>query len=220
MEVLYEDNHVIVVIKEPGILSQEDKTGDLDMLSMIKAYLKKKYNKLGNVYLGLVHRLDRNVGGIMVFGKTSKGASRLSEQIRNHTFQKKYLAVVHNKIDNSGTLINYLFKDEKSNTVYIKDRDYPQAKKAELSYELLEYKSNMSLVRIDLVTGKSHQIRVQFANINHPLMGDKKYGINDNCNYIALYAYQLSFYHPVTKELLTFTSYPKNYPFNQFTISL
>jgi|SRR5690554_2243306 len=218
MNILFEDNHIIVVIKPPGILSQGDKTGDKDMLTIIKKYLKIKSNKPGNVFLGLIHRLDRMVGGIMVFAKTSKGASRLSEQVRNKKIHKNYLAVVHGKTTKKATLINYLVKNHKINIVYVKDKSFQHSKKAELTFQLIGSKNNYSLVDIDLITGRPHQIRVQFAHINHPLLGDKKYGIQDNINSIALYAHKLSFYHPITKEKLLFSTKPTNYPFNLFKI--
>ena len=216
MNILYEDNHLLVVIKEPGILSQEDKTGDTDMLSLIKAYLKDKYHKPGNVFLGLIHRLDRMVGGVMVFAKTSKSASRLSKQVREHKIGKKYLAIVHGITEEKATLINYLYKDNKNNIVYVKDKDCKVAQKAELSFQRLNIKTCYSLLEINLKTGRPHQIRVQLAHINRPLLGDKKYGINDKFSTIALYAHQLSFYHPITKEQLTFTSQPLGYPFDIF----
>ncbi len=217
MKILYEDNHLIVVIKEPGILSQEDVTGDLDMLTLVKNYIKETYNKPGNVFLGLVHRLDRMVGGIMVFAKTSKGASRLSEQVRNHDFKKKYLAVVHGKTKDQDTLINYLLKNENTNVVSIVDGLSNQGKRAELEFKRIKYQDDLSLVDILLKTGRPHQIRVQFSHIEHPLFGDRKYGIDNDRGPIALYAYQLSFNHPISKERLTFSSYPESLcPFNIF----
>ncbi len=218
MKILFEDNHIIVVVKDPNILSQADSTNDLDMLTLIKNYIKEKYNKPGNVYLGLIHRLDRMVGGVMVFAKTSKAASRLSDQVRTHKFTKTYLAIVHGTPKHQDTLINYLEKDEKTNTVYVMPYETDKAKYAELSYEVLETKRNLSLLKVNLKTGRPHQIRVQLSHIGHPIAGDKKYGINDDVQNIALYAYKLSFYHPTTKELLTFTSYPTEYPFNLFNI--
>lgn len=158
MKVLYEDNHIIVVEKEPNIPSQADKTGDIDMLSLVKQYVKEKYNKPGEVYIGLVHRLDRPVGGIMVFARTSKAASRLSEQIRNKTFKKKYLAVVDGKFDNiCGSLEDYLYKDERNNMSKVVNKEKKNAKLAKLDYEVLNYddKRNLSLVKIDLHTRKT-----------------------------------------------------------------
>ena len=153
LNVIYEDNHIIVVEKQPNIPSQADKTEDIDMLTIIKEYIKEKYNKPGNVYLGLVHRLDRPVGGIMVFARTSKAASRLSEQIRNKTFKKKYLAVVDGKFENKkGSLEDYLYKDERNNISKVVNKDKKNAKLAKLDYEVLNYddKRDLSLVKIDL----------------------------------------------------------------------
>ena len=158
LNVIYEDNHIIVVEKEPNIPSQADKTGDIDMLSLVKQYVKEKYNKPGEVYIGLVHRLDRPVGGIMVFARTSKAASRLSEQIRNKTFKKKYLAVVEGKFENKkGSLEDYLYKDERNNISKVVNKDKKNAKLAKLDYEVLNYddKRDLSLVKIDLHTRKT-----------------------------------------------------------------
>ena len=158
MKVLYEDNHIIVVEKEPNIPSQADKTGDEDMLSLVKKYVKGKYNKPGEVYIGLVHRLDRPVGGIMVFARTSKAASRLSEQIRNKTFKKRYLAVVDGKFENlKGSLEDYLYKDERNNISKVVNKDKKNSKFAKLDYEVLNYddKRDLSLVKIDLHTRKT-----------------------------------------------------------------
>ncbi|MDF2700396.1 MAG: pseudouridine synthase [Haloplasmataceae bacterium] len=217
LNVLYEDNHIIVVIKPVGVLSQADETNDIDMLTIIKQYLKEKYQKPGNVFLGLVHRLDRMVSGVMVFAKTSKAASRISEEIRTHNFQKNYLAVVHGKTCTNETLINYLLKDEKTNTVSVVNKDINNAKMAELSYQLIDFKNELSLVKIDLKTGRPHQIRVQMSHINHPLYGDKKYGVNNDRENIALFAYKLAFNHPVSKELMVYEAKPEYiYPFNLF----
>ncbi len=204
LNILYEDNHLIVVIKPAGILSQADNTKDEDMLTIIKKYLKEKYNKPGNVYLGLVHRLDRPVGGIMVFAKTSKAASRLSEQIRNNEFHKSYLALIYGIMEP----LNGSLKDkiEKLDNQEVK-LNTPNGKEALLNYETLKVKDNISLVKVNLVTGRYHQIRVQFASRNHPLLGDHKHGKKDNYN-LCLFAYELSFKHPVTKELLTFKYMP------------
>lgn len=210
MKVLYEDNHIIVVIKPVNVPSQEDKTGDKDMLTTVKEYIKEKYAKPGNVYIGLVHRLDRPVGGIMVFARTSKAAARLSEEVRNKNFSKKYLAIVNGKFEEkTGNFIDYLWKDQKNNTSYVVKESKKGAKKAELDYEVLNYNSeeNLSLVKIDLKTGRHHQIRVQFSSRGHALYGDNKYHGRSNSN-IYLFAYQLSFIHPITKEVMCFEEFP------------
>ena len=214
LNILYEDNHIIVVEKPINILSQSDITNDLDMLTLIKDYLKTKYNKPGNVYLGLVHRLDRVVGGVMVFAKTSKAASRLSNEIRLNNVKKTYLAIVKGKIKESDTLIDYLLKKDDFNTV-VSTKE--KGKYAELSYKVLEYnkEEDLSLLEVNLKTGRHHQIRVQFASRNYPLIGDKRYG-NDNINEIGLYAYKLSFNHPVKKELMEFSNIPKTSLFTHF----
>lgn len=205
LEILYEDNHLIVCVKPVGILSQEDHTKDMDMLTLLKHYIKDKYNKPGNVYLGLVHRLDRMTGGVMVFAKTSKAASRLNEQIKNHEFVKKYYALVNGVLNESGHLENYLFKDEDEVKSYVGNKN--SGKIAILDYQVVKVYDNNTLVDISLKTGRHHQIRVQFSHINHPLVGDRLYG-NDNKNNLMLYAYSLSFYHPITKELLEFKKIP------------
>lgn len=202
---LYEDNHIIVVEKPFNVLSQGDDTNDKDMLTIIKDYIKEKYNKPGNVYLGLVHRLDRPVGGVMVFAKTSKAASRLSDQVRTKTMHKYYLAVVHGKTS-EGTLIDKISKDEKTNNSYI---DNVNGKESILDYKTLYYdkENDLSLIEVDLKTGRHHQIRLQMSNINHPLYGDQRYGRGEKAQ-IALYAYKLCFTHPVTKEDLCFKNLP------------
>ncbi len=208
MEILYEDNHVIVVNKPQGVPSQEDSSGDKDMLTMVKEYIKEKYNKPGNVFVGLVHRLDRPTGGVMVFAKNSKSAARLSEQIAEGTMEKTYFAVVNGNVTStSGRLVNYLKKDEKLNKVSIVPQSQDGAKKAELSYYVLARKDNYSLVKIKLHTGRGHQIRVQFANIKHPLVGDNKYGKAEKVM-LNLYAVELAFNHPTTKQKMVFRAYP------------
>ena len=180
---------------------------------MIKNYIKEKYNKPGNVYLGLVHRLDRPTGGIMVFAKTSKAAKRLSEQIRNKEFEKKYYAVAYNKFDKKeGTLIDYINK-KSDNTSFITDKSNGQY--AELKYEVIAEKENLSLLEIKLITGRHHQIRVQLSSRNHPIYGDQRYGKEDK-NQLALYAHYLSFKHPVTKEKLEFDLKPNYSAFKKF----
>ena len=213
LKVLYEDNHIIVVRKNPNIPSQADKTEDSDMLTIIKEYLKGKYNKPGNVYLGLVHRLDRPVGGVMVFAKTSKAASRLSNQVREKTFKKKYLAVVDGKFDQAnGTLEDYLYKDERKNISKVVKSEKKNAKLAKLDYEVLAYNEakNLSLVKVNLHTGRHHQIRVQLAHSGHSIFGDQKYGTRGQGKQIALWAYELTIQHPVSKEEMTFKCLPES----------
>jgi len=206
LNILYEDNHVIVVVKPYNVLSQGDSTGDKSIMDMIKQYIKEKYHKPGNVYLGLVHRLDRPVGGIMVFAKTSKAASRLCKYFNEHTITKKYLAIVHGKLEEKkGEFVDFIDKDKNGNA-FVTDK----GKKAILDYEVLDYnqENNCSLVSIVLKTGRHHQIRVQFASRGHYLLGDQRYGVQDN-KQICLFAYCLSFVHPVTYDLLEFKVYPE-----------
>ena len=213
IKILYEDNHILVAIKPINMLSQSDSTKDQDILTLLKQYLKEKYQKPGNVYLGLVHRLDRPTGGIMVFARTSKAAKRLSEQIKSKIFKKTYLAVVHNNIKETDTFIDYLKKNEtKSYNTTKEDGKY-----AELTYRKIAYqkKGNISLVEIDLKTGRNHQIRLQFSSRGYPLYGDSKYG-TDQGKTLGLYAYKLEFIHPTTKEKLIFQNYPSYNPFTKF----
>ncbi|MCI8384689.1 MAG: RluA family pseudouridine synthase [Clostridia bacterium] len=212
LKILYEDNHIIVVEKKPNIPSQADKTEDIDMLTMVKQYIKEKYKKPGNVYLGLVHRLDRPVGGIMIFAKTSKSAGRLSEQVREKVFKKKYLAVVDGKIEpEEGILEDYLYKDERHNTSKVVAKEKKNAKKAKLDYKVLKYNQlkNLSLVEIHLHTGRHHQIRVQLSHFGHSIFGDQKYGTRGQGKQIALWAYKLTIKHPITKEEITFQDFPE-----------
>ena len=205
LKILYEDNHIIVVIKPYNVPVQADSSNDLDMLTIIKNYIKEKYNKPGNVYLGLVHRLDRPVGGVMVFAKTSKAASRLSEEVRTNKIHKTYLTVVHGVLDKKcDKLINKMSKDEKTHYSYIDEKN---GKEAILEYKVIKEEDNLSLLKINLITGRHHQIRLQLSNINHPIYGDQRYGFQDK-KQIMLYAYKLEFTHPVTKELMTFKNLP------------
>ena len=214
INIIYDDNHLLVIEKPINIPVQEDSSKDKDLLTMLKEYIKKRDNKPGNVYLGLIHRLDRPVGGIMVFAKTSKCASRLSEQVRNRTFKKTYYAVVEGKVENKGTLKDYLLKDSKTNMVKVDKK----GKEAILNYELVNYKDNLSLVKINLQTGRSHQIRVQFSSRLNPLYGDQRYNVNAKVGeQIALFSNSITFMHPITKELKTYTlDLPNRYPFNIF----
>ena len=205
LEVIYEDNHIIVVIKPPNVLSQKDSTNDIDMLTLVKNYIKVKYDKPGNVYVGLVQRLDRPVGGLMVFAKTSKAASRLSNMIKNHQISKKYLTIVNGILKKKvGIFEDFLLKKENGTTIVSSNGKY-----CSLKYKVLKenFKLNLSLIEVELITGRHHQIRVQFASRNHYLYGDQRYGKSNN-KQIALWAYKLSLIHPVLKKEMIFEKYP------------
>lgn len=217
LKILYEDNHIIVVIKPVNIPVQADKSGDIDMLSIIKDYIKEKYNKPGNVYVGLVHRLDRMVGGVMVFAKTSKAASRLSEYIRQKNVKKRYLAILNGKLEVSSEakkLEDYLVKNQEKNMSSVVKSGTNNSKLAVLEYSVLKnfiYKNKeYSLVDVDLQTGRHHQIRVQFQNVGNPLYGDIKYGqkVNKVGQSLGLWSYYLSFFHPTKDEYLEFSFKP------------
>ena len=218
--ILHEDNHIIVVLKPQNVPSCEDESKDMDMLTMIKEYIREKYNKQGNVYLGLVHRLDRPTGGVMVFAKSSKAASRLSEQLRDGDFEKRYLAVtVGYPREEKATLTHYMKKNAVNNMVYVCPPTVQGAKFAELEYNVLEKNSDLALVDVRLHTGRSHQIRVQMSAIGHPLYGDMRYGGEKaKKGHLALWAYYLSFTHPVSKERMVFRVQPPkdNTPWNIF----
>ena len=212
MKIIYEDNHLLVVDKPCNIPMQEDNSKDEDLLSLCKEYIKNKYNTPGNVYLGLVHRLDRPVSGVCVFARTSKAASRLTKQVQDHTFKKEYLAVVEdNDLKDSDHFEDYLLKDTKTNTVKVD----PKGKLAVLDYEVLKRKDNLALVKVNLKTGRSHQIRVQFSSRNHALWGDQRYNKKAIVGQqIALHAHSITFKHPITNEELHFTSEVDRSPFD------
>jgi len=219
--VIYEDNHILIAEKPVNIPSQKDESEDDDILTLLKNDIKKRYDKPGNVYLGLVHRLDRPAGGVMVFARTSKAAARLSSQMRSGGFKKTYMAVVIGKPESpKGSLKNFLIKDAKTNTVRTTDKTAGGAKPAMLDYEVVEHTEGLSLVRINLLTGRPHQIRVQFSAIGHPLWGDQKYGrdFNKPGQQLALWAVEIAFDHPVTKERISFSSpLPVAEPWSIFT---
>lgn len=220
IKVIYEDNHLLVVEKPVNILSQGDETNDPDMLTLLKQDVKERYNKPGEVYLGLVHRLDRPVGGVMVFARTSKAASRLSDQIRKKEFNKTYVAVVHGVPHASeATLEHYLYKDGSTNMVKVVDKSFEGAKEAVLDYKVLESRENLSLVKVNLHTGRPHQIRVQFSEIGCPLYGDQRYGrdLNKPGQQIALWSTRIVCMHPTLKEEMTFNCLPPgDYPWSLF----
>ncbi len=205
VKILYEDNHLIVAVKPAGVLSQSDGSDAPDMLTILKAYIKDKYSKPGEVYLGLVHRLDRPVSGVMVFARTSKAASRLSEQIRTRRVEKFYRAVVQGRLEGTGSLENYILKDPSANKVTVYDREVPGAKHAVLEYRSVRASDDRSLIEIRLGTGRAHQIRAQFANAGHPLLGDRRYGNTELWDGdICLQSFRLAFDHPTKGERMTF----------------
>lgn len=218
--ILYEDNHIIVALKPQNVPSCEDESKDLDMLNILKEYIKVTHQKEGNVYLGLVHRLDRPTGGVMVFAKSSKAASRLSEQMKNGDFEKKYYAVlVGAPREKKAKLTSYMKKNPINNMVYVCSPTVAGAKFAELEYEILDEKGGISLAEIRLHTGRSHQIRVQMNSINCPVYGDMRYGGEKaKKGKLALWAYYLAFTHPVSKERMVFRVEPPKdtNPWTQF----
>ena len=225
LNVVYEDNHIIVVVKPQNVPTQEDESKDKDLLTMVKEYIKVKENKPGNVYVGLVHRLDRPTGGIMVFAKTSKSASRLTQEMHTGDFKKRYLAVVVGKPrEKRAKLVNYLLKNARTNTVQVVPELTTNAKRAELDYVVLDDNEKVSLVEVNLATGRSHQITVQLKNIGCPIYGDVKYGGDKLAkgHNLALWAYELKFVHPTTKENMTFKCYPPEdiTPWNVFNLDI
>lgn len=214
IRILHEDNHLLIVEKPNNIPVQQDRTKDEDLLTILKEDIKVRYNKPGNVYLALVHRLDRPVGGAIVFAKTSKAASRMANLLRKRELERSYLAVVRGSVkQNSGTLTHYLRKDNRRNFVHAVQKGTPSAKKAILHFEVLGRKGNLSFLHVTLETGRSHQIRVQLSEVGHPLYGDQRYGqkVNKIGEQIALWSHTLSFIHPVRRTELSVESYPKAY---------
>ena len=206
--VLYLDNHLLVVVKPANLPSQADSSGDDDLLSILKKYIGEKYNKPGAVYLGLVHRLDRPVGGVMVFARTSKAAARLSESFRTHEQDRHYLAVVEGEIPEETSLTDYLLKDGRTGMVRAVKKDTPGAKQARLTTRPIACREGLTLTSVQLFTGRSHQIRVQHAHAGHPLWGDMRYGHGVPGKQICLWAYRLTLDHPTRHEALSFTVRP------------
>jgi len=222
MEIIYEDNHLISVVKPLNILSQEDISKDPDMVNMLKDDSKIRYNKPGNVFIGLIHRLDRPVGGTMVFAKTSKGASRISQQMREGAFHKGYLAVVQGILPKEGILTNILVKDSAKNLVHEANTEDEAAtgKKSVLKFQLISSKENKSLVFVEPITGRSHQIRVQMALAGYPLIGDARYGKMLRDVGVSLWSSVIVIKHPTLDKMLTFISYPaRTYPWDLWCLS-
>jgi 23S rRNA pseudouridine1911/1915/1917 synthase len=219
IDILFEDNHLLVIDKPAGLLSQEDHTGEPDVLTVCKKYIKETYDKPGNVWLGLVHRLDRPVSGVMVLAKTSKAASRISDQIRKRTVIKIYHAVVSGKTPASAVWTDHLIKDSASNKSRVSNPG-GDAKESSLFFSTLLYhkESDQSLVEIDLKTGRAHQIRVQFSSRNHPIAGDQKYGTSSQKKMdIALRAAEMRLDHPTLKTKMSFkASLPDSEPWAYF----
>ena len=222
LNVLYEDNHLLIVEKPRNMPVQEDASGDFDLLNAAKQYLVEKYNKPGDAFFFLFHRLDRPVGGVILFGKTSKGASRISNEIRLNRLDRKYYAVVrgvpHKK---QGTLTDYLLKNNQTNMSKVVGKDTKNAKQAKLDYEVIasDNKNALSLVKVKLHTGRSHQIRVQLSHMGFPIYGDQRYGqdVNSPGEQIALWAQELSVKHPTKDEQVVVSTPPPNeYPWNLF----
>jgi len=219
-EILYEDNHVLVAVKPANMLSQADQTGDGDILTWLKDDIKVRYQKPGAVYLGLVHRLDRPVGGLMVFARTSKAAARLSAQMRDHNMGREYLCIVQGNAPDRMTLTDYLVKDERQNRVTVCPADEKGAQIAILHAKCLARSQGLSLCAIRLETGRSHQIRVQMSHAGLPLWGDNRYGPGIPGQQIALYGYRLTFEHPTTHQVMTFVHLPHGGVWSAFPAEL
>ena len=205
MQVLYEDNHIIIVNKSSGEIVQGDKTGDTPLVETVRAYIKEKYNKPGNVFCGLTHRLDRPVSGVVIFAKTSKALERINNMLKNHEIKKTYWAIVKNPPkQNEGTLVNYLVRNEKQNKSFAYSTEKPNSKRAELNYKVIGKSDNYTLLEVNLITGRHHQIRCQLAAMGCPIKGDLKYGFDrsNRDGSISLHARSVEFTHPVSKELI------------------
>ena len=222
MTVVYEDNHIVVVNKTSSEIVQGDKTGDTPLSEMVKQYLKEKYNKPGNVFIGVTHRLDRPVSGLVVFAKTSKALPRLNEMFRNGEVKKTYWAIVKEcPKETEGELVHYLVRNEKQNKSYAYDKEVKNSKKAVLHYKLIGHSQNYYLLEVDLKTGKHHQIRCQLAKMGCPIKGDLKYGSprSNPDGSICLHARTVQFVHPVSKEMIRLTApVPEGNLWNGFEI--
>ena len=208
LDILYEDNHVLCVVKPCNVPVQADSSGDEDMLTILKKYIAEKYNKPGAVYLGLVHRLDRPVGGVMVFARTSKAASRLSEQFSGHSTKKRYMAVLQGTLTEEKELKDWLYKDG-NGMVHVVDKSFEGAKDARLMTRPVASRNGTTLTEVELFTGRAHQIRVQHKNAGYPLWGDARYGNGKPGQQIALWAYSLTFTHPTLKTEITVRRMPE-----------
>jgi len=217
--IIYIDNHLIAVTKPAGLLTQPDRNTDESLIDQTRQWIKEKYNKPNNIFLGLVHRLDRNVSGVVLFARTSKAASRLSKQFREGTPKKHYRAIVLGKLKEEHTTLVHYLRKEKSLRATVFPRETPTAKRSELSYKVINSLENKSLLEVSLSTGRFHQIRAQMAFIGHPIIGDVKYGAPEPLpnQEIALYAHKLVFSHPVSNEEIALTA-PEPKTWEQFKL--
>lgn len=220
LQILFEDNHIIVVNKAAGEIVQADKSGDPCMIERVKEYIKRKYNKPGAVFLGLVHRIDRPVSGAVIFARTSKALERMNLMVKERQIVKTYWAVVQERpVEEKGTLVHFLKKNEKQNKSYVYEKEVKESKRAELSYKVIGASKHYTLLEINLMTGRHHQIRAQLAHIGCPIRGDLKYGAarsNDDGS-IHLHARKLEFIHPVSKDQLSIiASLPNDNLWKQF----
>lgn len=211
INVIYEDNHIIAVNKPPGMLVHGDETGDITLLDLTKSYVKEKYKKPGDVFLGVIHRIDRPASGVTIFARTSKGLTRMNNLIKEREMEKNYLAIVQTRPPQlEAKLVDYIYKDEVKNKVHVYNKQKKGAKRAEMSYKTLAEISHYIKLEIDLVTGRSHQIRAQLAKLGCPIVGDRKYGytkMNEDKS-ICLHCTRMSFIHPIKKEKITIKSRP------------
>ena len=215
LQVLFEDNHILIVNKRAGDITQGDKTGDKPLSEVLKEYVKDKYNKPGNVFIGTVHRLDRPTSGIVIFARTSKALERLNKMLRDKVIQKTYWAIVKNQPKvKTDTLTNFLKKDSKKNKSFVYKKEIEGSKKATLHFKVIQKLDNYSLLEVDLETGRHHQIRTQLSHIGSPIKGDLKYGFDrsNKDGSISLHARKINFIHPVTKEIITIIAPTPNDP--------
>ncbi len=203
MRIIFEDNHLLVINKDAGVLVQGDKTGDTPLSDLAKAYVKEKYQKPGEVFMGVIHRIDRPVSGLVLMARTSKALERMNEQFKNREIEKKYLAIVRNRpAANTGNLVHWLIKNPETNVTKAYEKEVPNSMRSELNYKLIGELDGFYILEVNPITGRPHQIRVQLASMNCPIVGDNKYGYprGNKDKSICLHAHSVKFMHPVKKE--------------------